>query len=63
MMKKHNATRDTFALSLGGVTTVTSFCAMPAIANNRLRANPAKVASKRRQPVWRFWMLKRSRVV
>ncbi len=63
MMKKDKATRDTFALSLGGVSAVTAFSAMPAIAYDRLRKDPARTASKPRALNWRVWMPRRFRVV
>jgi hypothetical protein len=63
MMMKDKATRDTFALSLGGVTAVTGFFAMPAIATNRLRKDPARTASKPRSLNWRVWTPRRVRVV
>lgn len=37
MYKKDKTARDAFTLSLGGMTTITSFAAAPAIAHDRLR--------------------------
>ncbi len=61
MTKKDKATRETFALSLGGVTAVTGFSAMPAISYERLRKVQAGPASKPRQLNWRVWMPRRFR--
>ena len=63
MMKRDKTTRDTFALSLGGVTAVTAFSAMPAISYERLRQDLAGKVSKPRQPNWRDWMPRQFRVV
>ena len=63
MMKKEEVRRDTFALSLGGLTAVTSFSAMPAISHERLRQSQSTEASKPRQWNWRIWMPRRLRVV
>jgi hypothetical protein len=48
MFKKDNATRDTFSLGLGGMTVITSFAAVPAIACDRLyqvRENRPQIAA------------------
>ncbi len=63
MMKKDKTARDIFALSLGGMTAVTSFSAMPAISHERLRQRQSTEASKPRQWNWRLWMPRRFRVV
>ena len=63
MIKKDKATRDTFALSLGGATAVTAFSAMPAISYERFRKDPAGKASKPRQLNWRIWVPRRLRTV
>jgi hypothetical protein len=62
MMIKDKATRDTFALSLGGVTVVTAFSAMPAISYERLRQEQGEKPDKSRQLNWRVWIPRRSRV-
>ena len=62
MMKKDEVKRDTFALSLGGMTVVTAFSAMPAIAHDRLRQDESATMGKPRQWNWRFWMPRRFRV-
>jgi hypothetical protein len=63
MTKKHNAMRDTFALSQGGLTTVASFCAMPAISYDRLRMDSDDMVRKCRPLNWRVWLPKRLRIV
>ena len=62
MTKKDKATRDTFALSLGGVTAVTPFTAMPVISHDRLQKDLARVPRRLRQVNWRVWMPRRFRV-
>ncbi|MDH3265497.1 MAG: hypothetical protein OEM25_00910 [Gammaproteobacteria bacterium] len=37
MFKKDKSASDNFTLSLGGLTTISSFAAAPAVANDRLR--------------------------
>ncbi len=63
MMKKDKTARDPFALSLGGMTAVTSFSAIPAISHERLRQSQSADASKPGQWNWRLWVPRRSRVV
>ncbi len=63
MMKKDKTARDSFALSLGGVTAVTGYYAMPAISHERLRQSQSAKTSKPRQWNWRIWMPRRFRVV
>ncbi len=63
MMNKDKAIRDIIALSLGGVTTVAAYSAMPAISFDRLRQDQASNAGKPRALNWRVWMPRRFRVV
>jgi len=63
MTKKHIATRDTFALGRSGLTTVASFCVMPAISYDRLRMDSDDMARKCRPLNWRLWLPKRLRTV
>ncbi|MCJ7591611.1 MAG: hypothetical protein MUO51_09675 [Woeseiaceae bacterium] len=69
MYKKDKTPRDAFTLSLGGMTTISSFATAPAIAADRLREvrvdcepKPSTVVTPVR---WgRFWLngFRRSRV-
>jgi hypothetical protein len=54
MFKKDKLASDNFVFSLGGMTTVSPFAAMPAIAHDRLRQvqdDGARNASERK---WRL---------
>jgi hypothetical protein len=62
MFKKDNATRDTFSLGLGGMTVITSFAAVPAIAHDRLRQVRVGQTQDSRERKWRLWMPRRFRV-
>lgn len=54
---------DVFAMSLGGITTVTAFCNAPVIAPERLQKREMSVARRPRLLNWRLWMPRRHRVV
>lgn len=61
-MNKDKLAQDKFALSLGGMRTITSFAAAPAIAHDRLRQElPGKVRGSGEQKR-RFWTPRRFRV-
>ena len=62
MIKKDNASRDTFSLGLGGMTAIASFVPVPAIRHDRLRQNQEVQAHNPRNAKWRIWMPKRFRV-
>ena len=62
MIKKDKSIRDPFTLSLGGMTTVTSYAAAPAIEHDRLRKVPDGQARDARVQGWRLWIPRRSRV-
>ena len=61
MSRKANTSRDPFAFSLGGMTTITSFVAAPAIADDRLNQDrserPGPVRKDRGQ-TGRIWPLR-----
>lgn len=61
-MKKDELARDEFTLSLGGMRTITSFAAAPAIAHDRLRQDPPSQARDTHEQEGRFWTLRRFRV-
>ena len=62
MIKKDNASRDTYSLGLGGMTAIASFALVPAIRHDRLRLNQELQARKPRNAIWRVLMPKRFRV-
>jgi hypothetical protein len=51
MFKKDKTVRDTFTFSLGGMKTITSFTAAPAITDDRFNKVPV-----RRESVQRPWL-------
>jgi len=62
-MKTVKKTRDTFAVSLGGMNVITAFAAAPAIAHDRLRQDIAWHARYIPEQRWRLWMPRRFRVL
>lgn len=48
MFEKTKPARDAFAFSLGGVTAVTPFVAVPVVADDRFKKVPVKRESKLR---------------
>jgi len=62
MSKKDKRARDEFTLSLGGMRTITSFAAAPAIAHDRLRQDRPGQAGHSGEQNRRLWIPKRFRV-
>ena len=48
MINNDKSVRDVFAFSLGGITTISSIVAVPAIADDRFKEVPARRESKPR---------------
>ena len=61
MSNRAKTARDPFTFSLGGLTTITSFVAAPAIADDRLNQDPADRPSPVREDrgrTGRIWPLR-----
>lgn len=59
MSKKANSRRDAFTFSLGGMTTVASFVAAPALADDRINKaldERLRQARKAQNPTPRGWL-------
>lgn len=62
MIKNERPVRDVFAFSLGGITTVSSIVAAPAIADDRLHQDRAAQARGVSEQKGRLWIPRRLRV-
>jgi hypothetical protein len=60
-MNKDKLAPDKFALSLGGMRTISSFAMAPAIAHDRLRQDPAGRGQDSREQKRRLWVPRRFR--
>lgn len=62
MFKKDRSASDNFTVSLGGLTTISSFAAAPAIAHDRLRQVQDGPSRNARGQKWRLWVPRRFRI-
>jgi len=62
MIKNDKPVRDVFTFSLGGITTISAFVAVPVIADDRLHQNPPSQVLDTRERKRRFWTPRRFRV-
>jgi hypothetical protein len=65
MFEKAKPVRDAFTFSLGGMTTIASFVAVPAVADdriNKIRDERLKQAREARAPKPRGWLHSRRQV-
>ncbi len=62
MIKNDKPVRDVFTFSLGGITTISAFVAVPVIADDRLRQIPPSRVRRSGEQKRRLWLPKRFRV-